>query len=142
MEAIIIILVFLLGICVGGIIGLIMSSQISKEYTLGINDTFENYFKSMNSIQKDYFSNVLESQNKYFEKAVTNLAKAVDELNKNNEAPIWREVSKEIPECEGLYYGKKDESNSMWKVVYKNGDWYLSGYPNHKIEVIKWTEIY
>ena len=37
---------------------------------------------------------------------------------------------------------KKDDTNSMWKVIFRNNEWYLSGYPEHKMDVIKWTELY
>ena len=70
------------------------------------------------------------------------LASAMDEINKNCYVPIWKDVDKELPECEGIYYGKKDDTNSMWKVIFRNNEWYLSGYPEHKIDVIKWTELY
>ena len=56
--------------------------------------------------------------------------------------PIWKDVNEELPECEGIYYGKEDNTNSMWKVIFRNNEWYLSGYPEHKMDVIKWTELY
>ena len=55
---------------------------------------------------------------------------------------LAKDTDKELPECEGIYYGKKDNTNSMWKVIFRNNEWYLSGYPEHKIDVIKWTELY
>lgn len=30
----------------------------------------------------------------------------------------------------------------MWKVVYNDNEWNLSGYPDNKVEISEWTEIY
>lgn len=34
------------------------------------------------------------------------------------------------------------EKNAMWKVVYNDNEWSLSGYPDNKVEISEWTEIY
>lgn len=82
---------------------------------------------------------------------MTDLDKAIKVLTEEYEKakkivwirnPIWKDVDKELPECEGIYYGKEDDTNSMWKVIFRNNEWYLFGYPEHKIDVIKWTELY
>ena len=45
-----------------------------------------------------------------------------------------------------LYYGKikgnPHGENAMWKVVYNDNEWSLSGYPDNKVEISEWTEIY
>ena len=62
------------------------------------------------------------------------------------EKPIWRKTEEELPPCSGLYYGKiKGNSygeHAMWKVVYNDNEWSLSGYPDNKVEISEWTEIY
>ena len=74
------------------------------------------------------------------------LAKAVDDINKVYEKPIWRKTEEELPPCSGLYYGKikgnPHGENAMWKVVYNDNEWSLSGYPDNKVEISEWTEIY
>jgi hypothetical protein len=30
----------------------------------------------------------------------------------------------------------------MWKVIYKDDEWCLAGYPDNKVEISEWTEIY
>lgn len=117
--------------CMGVLHGLYTGEKINKEYILGMNDHM-----------KDFFEKIINNEEKYFNDVVQRLANAVDELNKNNETPIWRSIEDELPEFDGLYYGKKDDTTSMWKVNYRNGEWYLSGYPEHKMKVIKWTDIY
>lgn len=116
---------------IGNLNGFFMGEKINKEYFLGMND-----------ITKDFFEKMMNLEQKYFQDVTSRLADAVDELNKSNEIPIWKDVNKELPECDGLYYGKKDDTNSMWKVVYKNNAWFLSGYPEHEFPLTKWTEIY
>ena len=77
---------------------------------------------------------------------MTGLAKAVDDINKVYEKPIWRKTEEELPQCSGLYYGKikgnPHGENAMWKVVYNDNEWSLSGYPDNKVEISEWTEIY
>ena len=67
-------------------------------------------------------------------------------INKVYEKPIWRKTEEELPLCSGLYYGKikgnPHGENAMWKVVYKDGEWCLAGYPDNKVEISEWTEIY
>ena len=74
------------------------------------------------------------------------LAKAVDDINKVYEKPIWRKTEEELPPCSGLYCGKIKGNpygeNAMWKVVYNDNEWSLSGYPDNKVEISEWTEIY
>lgn len=38
--------------------------------------------------------------------------------------------------------GNPHGENAMWKVVYNDDEWSLSGYPDNKVEISEWTEIY
>lgn len=42
--------------------------------------------------------------------------------------------------CIGALIGHGE--NAMWKVVYNDNEWSLSGYPDNKVEISEWTEIY
>ena len=112
MDIYLTVLIGLLGICIGALIGLGISFKINHTYILEMID----------------------------------LEKAVDDINKVYEKPIWRKIEEELPPCSGLYYGKikgnPHGENAMWKVVYNDNEWSLSGYPDNKVEISEWTEIY
>ena len=135
MDFYLIILIGLLGICIGALIGLGISFKINRDYIFGINDIAKEYLREMINLEKEYLDTI-----------VTSLAKAVDDINKVYEKPIWRKTEEELPTCSGLYYGKikgnPHGENAMWKVVYKDDEWCLAGYPAHKVEIGEWTEIY
>lgn len=118
------VLIGLMGICIGALIGLGISFKINYTYILKMID-----------LAKEYFDTI-----------TTDLAKAVDDINKVYEKPIWRKTEEELPPCSGLYYGKikgnPHGENAMWKVVYDDNEWSLSGYPDNKVEISEWTEIY
>lgn len=124
MDIYLMVLIGLLGLCVGALIGLGISFKINHNYILGMND-----------LAKEYFDTI-----------ATDLAKAVDDINKVYEKPIWRKAEEELPPCSGLYYGKikgnPHGENAMWKVIYKDDEWSLAGYPDNKVEIGEWTEIY
>lgn len=124
MDIYLTVLIGLLGICIGALIGFGISFKINHTYILEMID-----------LAKEYFDTI-----------TTDLAKAVDDINKVYEKPIWRKTEEELPPCSGLYYGKiKDNphgENAMWKVVYKDDEWCLAGYPDNKVEIGEWTEIY
>lgn len=117
MDICLTVLIGLLVFCVGAIIGLGIDSKINHNYILGMND-----------ITKEYLGKVIDLENKVYEK------------------PIWRKTEEELPPCSGLYYGKikgnPHGENAMWKVVYNDNEWSLSGYPDNKVEISEWTEIY
>ena len=100
----------------------------------------------MNDITKEYLKEIIDLEQGYFNTIATDLAKAVDDINKVYEKPIWRKTEEELPLCSGLYYGKIKGNpygeNSMWKVVYKDDEWCLAGCPDNKVEIGEWTEIY
>ena len=129
------VLIGLLGLCVGAIIGIMVAERINHDYFLNMNNTFETYFKNMIKIEEKYFNIVTK-----------NIMSAINDINKVYEKPIWRKTEEELPPCSGLYYGKiKGNSygeNAMWKVVYTDNEWSLSGYPDNKVEISEWTEIY
>ena len=129
------VLIGLLGLCVGAIIGLGIDFKINHTYIL-----------EMNNITKDYLEKMIDLQKGYFNTIATDLAKSVDDINKVYEKPIWRKTEEELPPCSGLYYrkikGNPHVENAMWKVVYNDNEWSLSGYPDNKVEISEWTEIY
>ena len=124
MDIYLTVLIGLSGICIGALIGLGISFKIDHTYILEMID-----------LEKGYLDTI-----------TTDLAKAVDDINKVYEKPIWRKTEEELPPCSGLYYGKikgnPHGENAMWKVVYNNNEWSLSGYPDNKVEISEWTEIY
>ena len=149
MEIVLTILVGVLMLCVGFIIGMFKEENINKTYYLKMIDIVENSLDKHNEIYKEYYKDNNKNYDTYINKVLDAiidsqkfLACTMDEINKNCYIPIWKDVNEELPECEGIYYGKKDDTNSMWKVIFKNNEWYLSGYPEHKMDVIKWTELY
>lgn len=149
MEMVLTILVGALMLCIGIIVGMFMEEKISKIYYLGMVNIVEDSLKKHNEIYNEYYQKNSKSNIEILDKTIDliinnqkTLAGAIDEINKSCYVPIWKDVDKESPECEGIYYGKKDDTNSMWKVIFRNNEWYLSGYPEHKIDVTKWTELY
>lgn len=135
MNICLMVLIGLLGLCVGALIGLEISFKINNDYILGMND-----------ISKEYLEKVIDLEEEYFNTIATKLAKAVDDINKVYEQPIWKNADEELPPCSGLYYGKikgnPHGENAMWKVIYKDDEWCLAGYPDNKVEIGEWTEIY
>lgn len=125
----------LLGICIGALIGLGISFKINRDYILGMNDIAKEHLMKMINLEKEYLDTI-----------ATDLVKAVDNINKVHEKPIWRKTEEELPTCSGLYYGKikgnPHGENAMWKVVYKDDEWCLTGYSDNKVEISEWTEIY
>ena len=146
MDIYLTVLVGLLGICIGALIGLEISFKINRDYILGMNDTSEKFTKNLLDIMVNYFDNMIKHEENYFTNTMTDLAKAVDDINKVYEKPIWRKTEEELPPCSGLYDGKikgnPHGENAMWKVVYNDNEWSLSGYPDNKVEISEWTEIY
>lgn len=149
MEVVLTVLVGAWILCIGILIGIFIEEKINKTYYLGMVKIVEDSLKRHNEIYDKYYQENSKSNMEYLDKTIDLimnnqkfLAGAMDEINKSCYVPIWKDVNEELPECEGIYYGKKDDTNSMWKVIFRNNEWYLSGYPEHKIDVIKWTELY
>lgn len=128
-------LIGLLGICIGVLIGLGIFFKIDRDYILEMNNIAKEYLREMINLEKEYLDII-----------ATDLVKAVDNINKVYEKPIWRKTEEELPPCSGLYYGKikgnPHGENAMWKVIYNDNEWSLSGYPDNKVEISEWTEVY
>ena len=135
MDIYLTVLIGLMGICMGVIVGVMVAEKINHDYFLNMNNNFETYFTNMIKIEEKYFDDVT----KY-------IMSAINDINKVYEKPIWRKTEEELPPCSGLYYGKikgnPHGENAMWKVVYNDNEWSLSGYPDNKVEISAWTEIY
>ena len=135
MDIYLTVLIGLLGLCVGAIIGIVVAEKINHDYFLSMNDNFETYFKNMIKIEEEYFNDVTK-----------NIMSAINDINKVYKKPIWRKTEEELPPCSGLYYGKikgnPHGENAMWKVVYNDNEWSLSGYSDNKVDISEWTEIY
>lgn len=56
------------------------------------------------------------------------------------EPTIWRDAKTDPPKFPGLYYGKKDDTNSAWPCNYRDGEWTLDGYPKQRMDVVWWAE--
>ena len=129
------VLIGLIGICMGSIVGVMVEEKINHDYFLNMNNNFETYF-----------TNMIKIEEKYFDDVTTYIMSAINDINKVYEKPIWRKTEEELPPCSGLYYGKikgnPHGENAMWKVVYNDNEWSLSGYPDNKVEISEWTEIY
>lgn len=52
---------------------------------------------------------------------------------------IWHDAVTEPPPQNGLYYGAKDDTNSMWAVRFKDGTWTLSAYPDNIMQITRWA---
>ena len=129
------VLIGLMGICMGAIVGVMVAEKINHDYFLNMNNNF-----------KTYFTNMIKIEEKYFDDVTKYIMSAINDINKVYEKPIWRKTEEELPPCSGLYYGKikgnPHGENAMWKVVYNDNEWSLSGYPDNKVEISEWTEIY
>lgn len=60
--------------------------------------------------------------------------------NRFDVAPVWHDAKEDPPKTPGLYCGKKDKTNSMWPVNYRDGVWTLDCYPDHKMDILQWAE--
>lgn len=54
--------------------------------------------------------------------------------------PVWHDAETDPPECPGLYYGKKDGTNSMWLCNYAGHTWTLENYRTQKMDIILWAD--
>jgi len=53
---------------------------------------------------------------------------------------LWHDAKTNPPKTPGMYYGKKDDTNSMWLCNYRDGVWTLDSYPEHRMNIIQWAE--
>lgn len=52
---------------------------------------------------------------------------------------VWHNAKDSPPKNPGLYYGKKDDTDSMYLCQYRDGVWTLDAYPETRMHVIKWA---
>ena len=72
---------------------------------------------------------------------MTAIKKAIEALKRVEwENTLWHDAKTDPPKTPGLYYGKKDDTNSMYVCQYRDGVWVLDMYPQTKIDVVKWAE--
>lgn len=56
------------------------------------------------------------------------------------EEKLWHNAKTDPPKTPGLYYGKKDDTNSMYPCLYRDGIWVLDAYPQTKMDIVKWAD--
>lgn len=56
------------------------------------------------------------------------------------EEQLWHDAKTDPPKTPGLYYGKKDATNSMYACQYRDGIWVLDAYPQTKMDIVKWAD--
>lgn len=53
---------------------------------------------------------------------------------------MWHDAKTDPPETSGLYYGKKDDTNSMYACRYRDGVWVLDAYPQTEMDIVQWAD--
>ena len=53
---------------------------------------------------------------------------------------LWHDAKTDPPKTPGLYYGKKDDTNSMYACQYRDGVWVLDMYPQQKMDIMQWAD--
>lgn len=56
------------------------------------------------------------------------------------EEQLWHDAKTDPPKTPGLYYGKKDDTNSMYACQYRDGVWVLDMYPQQKMDIVQWAD--
>ena len=56
------------------------------------------------------------------------------------EDQLWHDTKTDPPKTPGMYYGKKDDTNSMYPCLYRDGIWVLDAYPQTKMDIVKWAD--
>lgn len=56
------------------------------------------------------------------------------------EEQLWHDAKSDPPKTPGLYYGKKDTTNSMYACQYRDGVWVLDMYPQQKMDIMQWAD--
>lgn len=65
---------------------------------------------------------------------------AIDALREQEEREnVWHDAKDNPPQKPGLYYGKKDDTDSMYLCQYRDGVWTIDAYPETRMHVIKWA---
>ena len=53
------------------------------------------------------------------------------------EEQLWHDAKSDPPKTPGLYYGKKDATNSMYACQYRDGVWVLDMYPQQQMDIVQ-----
>ena len=53
---------------------------------------------------------------------------------------LWHDAKTDPPKTPGLYYGKKDDTNSMYACQYRDGVWVLDMYTQQKMDIVQWAD--
>lgn len=53
--------------------------------------------------------------------------------------PLWHDAKTDPPKTAGLYYGKKDNTDSMWLCFYDGRTWVLAN-SSDVMDIVKWAE--
>lgn len=72
-------------------------------------------------------------------KEATKIALA-DLRGPTREQDLWHDAKTDPPETPGLYYGKKDDTNSMYACRYRDGVWVLDAYPQTEMDIVQWAD--
>ena len=56
------------------------------------------------------------------------------------EEQLWHDAKTDPPKTPGLYYGKTDDTNSMYACQYRDGVWVLDMYPQQKMDIVQWAD--
>ena len=56
------------------------------------------------------------------------------------EDQLWHNAKTDPPKTPGLYYGKKDDTNSMYACRYRDSVWVLDAYPQQKMDIVQWAD--
>ena len=56
------------------------------------------------------------------------------------EEQLWHDAKTDPPKTPGLYYGKKDDTNSMYACQYRDSVWVLDMYPQQKMDIVQWAD--
>ena len=56
------------------------------------------------------------------------------------EDQLWHNAKTDPPKTPGLYYGKNDDTNSMYACRYRDGVWVLDMYPQQKMDIVQWAD--
>lgn len=52
---------------------------------------------------------------------------------------LWHDAQTDPPPQNGLYYGAKDDTNSMWAVQYLDGIWTLNACHEQQMDIVRWA---
>ena len=55
--------------------------------------------------------------------------------------PEWHDAKTDPPRTPGSYYGKVDDTNHMYSVLYREGAWVLKSYPQTEMDILQWAEV-